>query len=562
MKSDGGIVVSVQKKLAKMYRTAIYVRLSREDGDVAGHLKDESDSISNQKSLISHYMSQKEELSLCEVYEDDGFSGVFMDRPGFLAMQKDIVAGKVDCVIVKDLSRLGRNYVEVGRTVEEFLDEYGIRIIAINDGIDTMDGDEKVREFIIPFLNIMYEQYARDTSYKTRGSLDTKRREGQFIGSFAPYGYKKEHGQVVLQVDSEAAKVVESIFKNYIAGYNAIGIAKRLNEEHVLTPMDYKREQGIQYGNGFRIYSRGEWDAQMVLRILKNEVYIGNLVQGKVSKKNYKQKKRYNKQADKWIRVEGTHEAIVDKGDFDVVQQLLSEDSKKSPGKERLYPFAGKLYCGDCGEPLHRRAVSNNGKKYFYYGCAANKRDRNLCTQHNISERVLTKAVLETLKLHVVTLLDMKGLVQYCTQEMDETKLMETLEVQKIETEEQIQKYTGRLRELYEDVKDALITKAEYTEYKSDYADRIVQLKQRLAEIERKIANQKIVPDDMSWIDRFQQYAYAEELDRTMVAQLIKRIDVYEGNRTRITFNFENEFNDTRDFIENSNIHKEDWKEA
>ncbi len=551
-----------KQKKAKIYKTAIYVRLSREDGDVAGHLKDESDSISNQKSLISHYMSQKEELSFYEMYEDDGFSGVFMDRPGFLAMQKDIIAGKIDCVIVKDLSRLGRNYVEVGRTVEEFLDVYGVRIIAINDGIDTMDGDEKVREFIIPFLNIMYEQYARDTSYKTRGSLDTKRREGQFIGSFAPYGYKKEQGQVVLQIDPEAAKVVKSIFKSYIAGYNAIGIAKRLNEQHILTPMDYKRKHGIRYGNGFRIYNRGEWDAQMILRILKNEVYIGNLVQGKVSKKNYKQKKRYNKQSDKWIRVEGTHEAIVDRGDFEVVQQLLSEDSKKSPGKERLYPLAGKLYCGDCGEPLHRRAVSNNGKKYFYYGCAANKRDKNMCTQHNISERILIKAVLEAVKLHVRTLLDMKGLVQFCTQEMDETKLLETLEVQKMEVEDQIQKYTGRLRGLYEDVKDALITKTEYTEYKSDYTDRIFQLKQRLTEIDKKIANQMLAPEDTSWIDRFEQYACTEELDRTTVAQLIKRIDVYEGNRTKITFNFENEFKGTQEFIENSNVSTENWKEA
>lgn len=551
-----------KQKKAKIYKTAIYVRLSREDGDVAGHLKDESDSISNQKSLISHYMSQKEELSFYEMYEDDGFSGVFMDRPGFLAMQKDIIAGKIDCVIVKDLSRLGRNYVEVGRTVEEFLDVYGVRIIAINDGIDTMDGDEKVREFIIPFLNIMYEQYARDTSYKTRGSLDTKRREGQFIGSFAPYGYKKEQGQVVLQIDPEAAKVVKSIFKSYIAGYNAIGIAKRLNEQHILTPMDYKRKHGIRYGNGFRIYNRGEWDAQMILRILKNEVYIGNLVQGKVSKKNYKQKKRYNKQSDKWIRVEGTHEAIVDRGDFEVVQQLLSEDSKKSPGKERLYPLAGKLYCGDCGEPLHRRAVSNNGKKYFYYGCAANKRDKNMCTQHNISERILIKAVLEAVKLHVRTLLDMKGLVQFCTREMDETKLLETLEVQKMEVEDQIQKYTGRLRGLYEDVKDALITKTEYTEYKSDYTDRIFQLKQRLTEIDKKIANQMLAPEDTSWIDRFEQYACTEELDRTTVAQLIKRIDVYEGNRTKITFNFENEFKGTQEFIENSNVSTENWKEA
>lgn len=554
--------MSIQKKLAKMYKTAIYVRLSREDGDVAGHLKDESDSISNQKSLISHYMNQKEELSLYKIYEDDGFSGVFMDRPGFLAMQKDIMSGKVDCVIVKDLSRLGRNYVEVGRTVEEFLDLYGVRIIAINDGIDTVDGDEKVREFIIPFLNIMYEQYARDTSYKTRGSLDTKRREGQFIGSFAPYGYQKVQGETVLQVDSEAAEVVKFIFRNYIAGYNAIGIAKKLNEEHILTPMDYKREHGIRYGNGFRIYNRGEWDAQMILRILKNEVYIGNLVQGKVSKKNYKQKKRYNKQADKWIRVEGTHEAIVNQGDFDVVQQLLSEDSKKAPGKERLYPLAGKLYCGDCGEPLHRRVVSNNGKKYYYYGCAANKRDKTLCTQHNISEKVLTKAVLEAVKLHVRTLLDMKGLVQYCTQEMDENKLVETLEVQKMETESQIQKYTGRLQGLYEDVKDGLITKTEYTEYKRDYADRVLQLKQKLAELNKKMKNQILAPEDTSWIDRFEQYASAKELNRTIVAQLVKRIDVFEGNRTKITFNFENEFNGTREFIRNSNIPAEKWKEA
>lgn len=540
----------------KIFKAAVYVRLSREDGSVAEFKKDESDSIANQKSLIQHFISLQENIEIVEIFEDDGYSGVFLDnRPDFNRMLEFIEDGKVDTVIVKDLSRLGRNYVEVGRTVEEFLDVYELRLIAINDHIDTLDGDEKVREIIIPFINIMNEQYARDTSYKTRSALDTKCREGQFIGSYAPFGYQKsEENKNKLAIDVVAAPIVQRIFKMYIAGISAKKIAETLEAEHIPTPMEFKQEQGVKYGNGFKKYTKLVWDANMVLRILKNEVYVGVLVQGKVSKKNFKQKKRYTKSMDKWIRFENAHPALIDRLDFEVVQQLLSEDVRRGYTDGELSLFAGKVYCGDCGESMHKRKIFSNGKHYAYYICSTNKHDKEACTQHNTAEKLLTEVVRESIHMQAQLLKNVQEVLTYCREQWDIEKMYEHLEVKRMELEEALKKQIERVRFLYEDVKEGLITKEEYVEYKLGYQQKAVELRNRIAELDDKIENRKTAVTDDAWMQRFCEYADMDGLNRIMVAQLIQSIYVYEDKRVKIVFNYHDQFAELLELMEEQNI--------
>ncbi len=535
----------------KIYNAAVYVRLSKEDGDVADAKKDESDSISNQKSLIQHFISKQPNINLVEIFEDDGYSGVFFDnRPGFIRMLETIEEGRVDTVIVKDLSRLGRNYVEVGRTVEEFLDVYEIRLISLNDNVDTIDGDEKVRDIIIPFLNILYEQYARDTSNKTRAALDTKCRDGQFIGSYAPYGYKKsETEKNKLEVDEMVAPVIKRIFKSYIRGLSANMIAKELQKENIPAPMDQKIEQGVKCGNGFKIYKKSTWDVNMVLRILKNEVYIGTLIQGKVGKRNFKQKKRYTKSEERWIRYEEAHEAIISKLDFMVVQQLLSEDVRRGSADGELSVFAGKLFCADCGEPMHKRQVKSNGKAYVYYSCSSNKKDKKSCTQHNIAELLLLETVKRSIDFQSQMLKQVQEVMEYYRKNSDNERIYENLEVKRLELEDLLQTQLERIKSLYEDVKDGLISKEEYLEYKEGYQQKAVELRNRIADLEDKIQNRKFALDDDEWIQKFYEYADIEECSRVVVAQLIKCIMVDEDKRVRIIFNFNDQICEINEFI-------------
>ncbi len=535
----------------KIYNAAVYVRLSKEDGDVADAKKDESDSISNQKSLIQHFISKQPNINLVEIFEDDGYSGVFFDnRPGFIRMLEAIEEGRVDTVIVKDLSRLGRNYVEVGRTVEEFLDVYEIRLISLNDNVDTMDGDEKVRDIIIPFLNILYEQYARDTSNKTRAALDTKCRDGQFIGSYAPYGYKKsETEKNKLEIDEMVAPVIKRIFKSYIRGLSAQMIARELQKESIPAPMDQKIEQGVKCGNGFKIYKKSTWDVNMVLRILKNEVYIGTLIQGKVGKRNFKQKKRYTKSEERWIRYEEAHEAIISKLDFMVVQQLLSEDVRRGSVEGELSVFAGKLFCADCGEPMHKRQVKSNGKAYVYYSCSSNKKDKKSCTQHNIAESLLLETVKRSIDFQSQMLKRVQEVMDYYRKNSDSEKIYENLEVKRLELEDLLQTQLERIKSLYEDVKDGLISKEEYLEYKEGYQQKAVELRNRIADLEDKIQNRKFALDDDEWIQKFYEYADIEECSRVVVAQLIRCIMVDEDKRVRIIFNFNDQICEINEFV-------------
>ena len=286
-------------KKSELFYTAVYIRLSREDGD-----KEESDSVGNQRKLLTEYVSKMENLIIYDVYVDDGYTGTSFNRPSFKRMIADIEEGKVNCVIVKDLSRFGRDYIDTGRYLERVFPELGVRFISVSDGIDSI---RQAYDMLLPIKNIFNEQYARDISKKIQATVKSKQKAGEFIGSFTSYGYKKSPADKnKLIIDEYAAEVVRKVFRLYVGGMGKLSIAKLLNAEGILCPSEYKMANGLNYKNCNRLESTSYWTYSTINVMLKNEMYRGNMVQGKKHQRMRSRQKRVDK--ENWIVVKGTHE--------------------------------------------------------------------------------------------------------------------------------------------------------------------------------------------------------------------------------------------------------------
>lgn len=339
------------------YHAAAYVRLSKEDLNSVSGLKAESNSISNQKQLILDYLKDKTDINLVSIREDDGYTGTDYDRPDFQRMMDDIRAGVVNCVIVKDLSRFGREYINAGKYIDRLFPYYGVRLIAINDGVDTITRSS-ADDFNIMVKNLMNDNYCRDISIKIRSQLQVKRKNGEFIGAFAPYGYEKSpEDKNKLIVDVYAAEVVRDIFGWKLSGINQDAIARRLNEQGILSPLEYKRSKGLPYKTSFKTKSKAQWTPVAVRRILTNPVYVGTLVQGIRTRPNYKIKTVIVNEQDKWAIYENAHEAIINPRQFVLVQRLLELDTRAKTDCSRWRGFSAAvivaaLWCGKRRPPV------------------------------------------------------------------------------------------------------------------------------------------------------------------------------------------------------------------
>ena len=333
----------MQNTQNKIWNTTLYLRLSRDDGD-----KEESNSITGQRELLRDYISQRPEFREYAVRVDDGFSGSTFERPSFQKMIEDVKAGRTDCIIVKDLSRFGRNYLDAGEYIEKIFPFLGVRFIAVNDNYDSL-GDKKASDdLIIPFKNLINEAYCRDISVKIRSQLEIKRKNGQFLGSFAAFGYlKDDQDKNRLVVDQYAADIVRDIFKWKLEGVSPQDIADALNKLGVLSPMEYKRSLGMKFTTSFKTNAKAAWSAGTVIRILKNPIYTGVLVQGKETTPSYKVHKRITKDESEWTVIADSHEAIISKIDFDSVQKVLKCDTRRSPDGKAVGLFSGMIFCGD-----------------------------------------------------------------------------------------------------------------------------------------------------------------------------------------------------------------------
>jgi Site-specific recombinases, DNA invertase Pin homologs len=522
----------------KCYHAAIYVRLSKEDGD-----KVESDSIGNQKDLIRAFVNNKEDIIICSERVDDGFTGVNFDRPSFIAMLEDIKERKINCVIVKDLSRLGRNFIETGKYIEKIFPFMGVRFISVNDDIDSLEPKTFANNLIVPVKNLMNDAYCRDISIKIRSQLDIKRKKGDFIAPFAAYGYlRNPENKNKLIVDELAAPVVQDIFKKKLEGMSSGAIADYLNDNNILSPMEHKRYIGLNYATTFKVNGKAKWTPTAVLRILNNKLYIGTLIQGKKSSPNYKVKKRFDVPTSQWICVENNHESIIDNAAFESVQAVLKADTRTAPTAKTVYPLSGLVFCVDCGSSMIRKNNGTSENPYYYYICSGFKSKKD-CSSHSIRAVYLENAVLLALQEHIKNILDLDEILNAIDNIPYTSRQVQKCHQRLAEKKKEYERYENNKMRVYEDFKDGLLDEEDYRNYKKCYDEKSVEARRDIKNIEKEI--QKLVlgkTEGQQWTQYFKEHKNIEELTRKLTVQLIKKITVFENQRIHIDFKFQYEY--------------------
>ena len=542
----------MNKIIDQTFKVAIYLRLSKEDDDLScsSGAKSESNSISNQRKLIYDFMKSHPELELYGEYKDDGKSGSNFDRAEFQRMMKDIEAGKVNCVVVKDQSRFGRDYIDVGKYKEKIFPKLGVRFITINEGYDSLSATSS-DDLAFTINSFVYDFYIRDISTKIRTNLTAKKQNGEYAGAFVAYGYVKDsNDKSKLVVDPFAADVVKDIFRWKIEGLSPQNIAVRLNGLGIPSPAEYKKLSGSNYKTSFQTSSKAVWSHVSVRRILKNEIYLGVMIQGKRTTPNYKTKTVVTKAESEWLRVEGTHEAIISVRDFELVQELLRDDTHCRAGDVTVPVYAGRIYCGDCGATAVRKTVSYAGKRYVYYVCNANKHDKTVCSRHSIREDILGQVIYQTVRHQIDLLLDVdKALRQFENLSWEKHKLKQ-LDAS-IEIQEEVVRKNNTLRlGIYEDLRAGLLDRSEYESLKKELAERIAEATaaiEKLNKEKREILDG--VSKQQSWIEQFRQYENVTELTRPMVIHLIERINIFEDSNIEIVFRHRNQIEEILRFI-------------
>lgn len=526
----------MENTVRSQYQAAAYVRLSKEDLISASGARTESNSISNQKQLIFDFVKDKADIQIVSIREDDGYTGTDYDRPDFQRMMDDIRAGIVNCVIVKDLSRFGREYINAGKYIDRLFPYYGVRLISINDGIDTITRNSS-DDFNIMVKNLMNDNYCRDISIKIRSQLQVKRKNGEFIGAFAPYGYEKSvEDKNKLVIDLYAAEVVRDIFRWKLEGINQDAIARRLNEQGILSPMEYKKSKGLSYKTSFKTKSKALWTPVAVRRILTNPVYVGTLIQGIRTRPNYKIKTVVVNEEAKWAICENAHEAIIKPRTFLLVQRLLELDTRTSPYEEGVFSLAGLLYCGDCKGPMVRKTQTASGKKFYYYVCGQHKKNGE-CTTHRISKTQLEDAVLKLLQEHIRLLMELDTCLKAIRNAPIRRLSMQKAEERLLAVEGDIERYRRLKLSAYEDMKEGVLSKEDYIDIKAQYEARISDAHLAEEQVRREI-NLYLENGNapQQWIREFIEYRNIQSLTRLVAVECIERIVIYEDKRIEVTF--------------------------
>ena len=522
------------KEEKKIYSVGIYCRLSKDDGT-----ENESASIATQKSILTDYV-KKQGWHLAKTYVDDGYSGTNFQRPSFQNMIKDIENGLINCVITKDLSRLGRNYLDCGLYLEVFFPENNVRYIAVNDGVDTLN---KSAMDITPFRNILNEMYSADVSVKIKSAYRARFQQGKFMGTYAPYGYVKDpadHNHLL--IDDKVAHVVREIFDLALAGNGIAKIRKHINKQHVLRPAAYAAEQGV---TGYERYfedneeNRYIWSENSVRGILRSPIYAGNLAGYKRIAANMKSKKRPSKLPEEWEVIPDTHEGIVTQEEFDTVQQLMTSRRREQNAGGFKNIFAGVIKCADCGYAL--RAMNANRRKRpdvidcVLYSCNNYARyGRSECTPHNIEARDLFNAVLADINRFADMAVNDERAVRAI-----EKRLTETDQSKAKAMEKEQKKLNKRLAELdrlfsslYEDKVMERITERNFEMMSGKYQKEQLEIEARLREVTETLnesyEKSQGIRDFLSLIRNYQGL---KELDATVVNALIDKILVSEREK-------------------------------
>ena len=510
------------------FKVGLYIRLSRDDGNI------KSDSIVSQRSLLNQYVKENN-LTKVEEYVDDGYSGTNFDRPAFKKMMQDIELGKINIIITKDMSRLGRDYIGTGELIEKYFPNNNIRYIAINDGIDTFI--DNTNNDIAPFKAIMNDMYAKDISKKIKSSLHSRMKDGLYVSGRCPFGYQKDlTNKNHLVINEEQAEVVRLIFDLALKGNTYHSIAQYLTEEKIKTPASYYNYVWNKNCISKNCISQeyGVWVDTTIKAILTNRIYTGDVVQGKTKKINYKLKRVVKNSPDDFIIVENTHEAIIDKDTFNYVQTLLPKNVKR-PEKKRFYLLDGLLYCGDCKHRITIRYQNKTGRSYTTCDYYRTYSKYHVCTTHTNNYKILENVILDNIR-------------EVCKKYLDKNKIREGLNnieledntLKKIESLEITNnKLTENLDKTYIDRLKGIIDEEQYIRVSENIKKEIDNNTKNIDYLKNEqIESNKI---DNKQIEKYiDEFLSLENPTRELIINLVEKIYIYQDKMIDIIFTFKN----------------------
>jgi DNA invertase Pin-like site-specific DNA recombinase len=534
----------------RIYKVALYVRLSVLDSG-----KKDSDTVETQEALLRRFIQGKPDFMLASVYIDNGETGVSFKRGEFERLMEDVRAGKIDCIIVKDLSRFGRNYIETGEYLEKIFPFLGVRFIAVNDGYDNTS-PSAADSLSMHLKNLVNDVYARDISAKICPVLREKQERGEFIGAWAAYGYvKSQQDKHRILVDRESASVVRDIFRWRLEGLSYQVICRRLTEQNIPSPSQYRYAKGwVRHEK----WTNAPWRVQTIKGILCNEVYLGHMVQGRKRESLFQGHRQASVPKEQWIIVENTHERIIDRQTFEAVQRLNRQKTEEYRTKQDRFSeiknteniLKGLVYCGDCGTNLVRYKNVRENKHtdpkfhvWYNYICPVHATDLTRCSFLSVPERDLLEAVNSAIKAQMITAMDMSKMLKAFVGKSSAQEEKDQLEIQIRQTEESLTKTVRYREQLYDDYADHLMNEQDYIYAQRRYKEQEASYQHQHEEL--KLTYQGITEErdeDNPLLNSLLRFQNEAELTREMAVELVDKITVYGRESFRISFRFQDEY--------------------
>lgn len=551
-RKNTGAVIETPAQASSYFSTAIYVRLSIENSGK----DDDGDSIANQISFCKAYLAEHTDLKLYDIYEDNGEKGTNFDRPEFKRMMDDIRGGKVKCVLVKDLSRFGRDYIETGEYLEKIFPFMGIRFISITDGYDSLTCDDAEGALMIPLKNMINDVYAKDISRKIITSFRARQEKGEFLPAFAPYGYvKSKEVAYRYEVDQETAPYVRMIFEWKAEGVSHNEICKRLNDMGAVTPARRKVDLGIWRAEK---YKHTVWHGRTIIDIMKNPTYTGCIVYGRIPKSLYEGIKMHRAPKEEWRYVPDAHEPIVSQELFDKVQKIFADRAEKfkakmdenAPLRELVTNhFKGKIYCGDCGKrmrfvkPTDKRYPIN--QKHAVYVCGGYlDSGYSRCSRHSIRYPVVADTVLAAINMQLELALKQERLIRQMRGSVREKNLIDKYVGQINYLSQELKKINGKREALFENFAEGILDEAEYQFAKKKYNDEAAEIEKKLAvEKAKKSQLDDILSMSNEWLGAIHKAENITEIDAGLVKHLVSSVKIFEDNCVEVELNFEDQRN-------------------
>jgi DNA invertase Pin-like site-specific DNA recombinase/ssDNA-binding Zn-finger/Zn-ribbon topoisomerase 1 len=522
----------MSKTSQKIWRAVIYIRISKENGE---------DTLGNQLKTVAEHLELLGNINVCAVKIDDGHSGLHTNRPAFQEMLNAIRHGEIDCVAVRDLSRLSRNYIDAGRYIQEIFPAQGVRFISVFEGFDFVKTPQYNVMMMVGFRNLVNEEYSRNLSQSVKSALSQGYTDGKYLGAFSVYGYQRSSGsRHHLEPDPIAAKVVQDIFQWKLEGMSSADIAEHLNQESIPSPAEYKKS--TNFHTSFQKSQQAKWSSVAVGRILANRIYTGCLEQGKSMYPYFKANDRITKPTVEWTRIENTHEAIIPAVQYEAVARLLLMDTRKAPGEKLVPALAGFIRCKSCGQNMILKQHTSKGKTRRYYVCCGKNPENRRCPAHRISKEDLEAKVFRQIRAHMDDV-----------RKIDE--ILSSLDISHISDikRQMVAKELGKLRDdlelnrkcfrgLFDEFALRIYDDPDLCQMRLHYKDKCDILKAQIREIEGTSLDSHGTEAMLGWIELYKQFFSFEEVTRPMLAYLVRRIAVDGSKKVCLEFLYKREF--------------------